>query len=84
MSKQIENLEFIIKYIPKLEYWEQIEVNKKINILIHTLNRNEPMRPIHIKQLTYSCPNCNHEQHTVGNNYCNQCGQKLDWGGEYE
>jgi hypothetical protein len=29
-----------------------------------------------------ACPTCNHEL-IYGSKYCDQCGQKLDWTGEY-
>mgnify|MGYP001126007654 CR=1 FL=1 len=48
--------------------------------IISILKRNEPIKVMHIRDLTYACPCCKEHQHSVGMNYCYNCGQKLDWG----
>jgi len=55
-----------------------------LEIIKQALERNEAKKAIHIRQLTYKCPNCNIEQPTLAPNYCYNCGQPLDWREFYE
>lgn len=33
---------------------------------------------------SYECPECGNDEIELGQNYCDQCGEPLDWEEEYE
>jgi ribosomal protein L32 len=62
-----------------------IKIQEAMGIIKDALKRNEPMKPKHpvynqhrLIGLISLCPNCGEE--VRGDNYCPDCGQKLDWG----
>lgn len=56
-------------------------LNKKV--IIDALNKRMPKKPVDLakNELYGNCAGCGRVVH-VGNRYCDQCGQKLDWGEE--
>ena len=66
---------------------EAIDEMKARCVAIEALEKQIPKKPI-TKQLgsdiEVTCPVCNYcriyMDSTKGNNYCSECGQKLDWG----
>lgn len=58
-----------------------------INSLQDLVDKETPMKPNHLKGLRYSCGNCamafiRAKVRFVSNQYCDVCGQKIDWSGE--
>jgi len=62
-------------------------IEEDASIVEQALKRNEPKKIIVIPPTTipsnfrsdYLCPNCNHECLVKYQNYCDICGQRLDW-----
>jgi hypothetical protein len=68
MSRELKlkSIEFIIKHIPKLEHWEQVELNKNIDIIIQALKRNNPKKIIkYSSEHTGICPNCDFKEISI-------------------
>jgi hypothetical protein len=60
---------------------ELVVLNKKT--IIDALNKQMPKKPVDLAktELYGRCAVCGQIVH-VGNRYCDQCGQKIDWGEE--
>lgn len=55
---------------------------KEIDAAIEALEKQIPKKPIMIKDVAetyYICPECEWEVDKFDDNYCSDCGQKLDW-----
>ena len=67
-----------------------MNTKKQLQIIEEALERFEPMKVDleTIISLTYGdyykCPKCGGVVTGKNNNYCHQCGQKLDWEDNYE
>ena len=62
-----------------LEYPIFDENDERFEQIKQALKRNEPMKPIQNNDPRfYDCPNCQENISSV-ENYCPDCGQKLDW-----
>lgn len=89
MSKYKEALERIKKHCPTLF----AEVVKDLAILQELVNKETPKKPYYEGDgyadgvMVYDvarCPNCDnvfeeYENNGWGENYCHNCGQRLDW-----
>lgn len=59
--------------------------NDKRDTLQELVDKETPMKPIHLGGNKYSCKNCsmafelNSKVRFVNNQYCDVCGQKIDW-----
>ena len=55
---------------------------EEIYIAIEALEKQIPKKPIMVKDTAetyYICSECEMEVDKVDDNYCSDCGQKLDW-----
>ena len=55
---------------------------EEIGIAIEALEKQIPKKPIMRKDVAetyYICPECEWEVDKFDDNYCSDCGQKLDW-----
>jgi len=93
MSKESEALEAMRADV--IDFRDIIEnssysTDEDYKIVKQALKRNEPKKIIVIPPTTipsnfrsdYLCPNCNHECLVKYQNYCDICGQRLDWSNE--
>ena len=58
---------------------------EEIDIAIEALEKQIPKKPIMRKDVAetyYICPECEWEVDKFDDNYCSDCGQKLDWAKE--
>lgn len=58
---------------------------EEIDIAIEALEKSIPKKPIMIKdraETYYICSECEWEVDKFDDNYCSDCGQKLDWAKE--
>ena len=58
---------------------------KEIGIAIDALEKQIPKKPIMVKDTAetyYICSECEMEVDKFDDNYCSDCGQKLDWSSE--
>lgn len=58
---------------------------EEIDIAIEELEKQIPKKPIMRKDVAetyYICPECEWEVDKFDDNYCSDCGQKLDWSSE--
>ena len=58
---------------------------KEIDAAIDALEKQIPKKPIMRKDVAetyYICPECEWEVDKFDDNYCSDCGQKLDWSSE--
>lgn len=74
-----------IKKVTGFEWW----TNKAINTAIDALKKQIPMKPIGEHYAHMRCPSCNHRipsgqgsSSHRRDNWCNYCGQKIDWSNE--
>lgn len=71
---------------------EEMEISKKLklscDLAISALEKQVPKKAIETYELGYICPSCKggmiYSPNVIDNkhedcNYCNECGQKLDW-----
>ena len=69
-----------------VSYFEVIEEN--FNNMAELVKKETPMKPIHLYENRYSCDNCAmvfnlaSKVRFVNNQYCDVCGQKIDWSDE--
>ena len=60
----------------------------QINLLKELVDKETPMKPIYLGGNKYSCKNCSmafelsSKVRFVNNQYCDVCGQKIDWSDE--
>lgn len=73
----------------KVTEFERRAVNEAINTAIDALKKQIPMKPIGEHYAHMRCPSCNHRIPSGGgsssrrrDNWCNYCGQKIDWSNE--
>lgn len=67
-----------------LEY-HNICDGKEIDVAIEALEKQIPKKPIMVKdkaETYYICSECEMEVDRFDDNYCSDCGQKLDWSSE--
>ena len=64
----------------------KLEWEMAINMAIDALKKQIPMKPIGEHYAHMRCPSCNHRIPSGGgssskrrDNWCNYCGQKIDW-----
>ena len=58
---------------------------EEIDVAIEALEKQIPKKPIMRKDVAetyYICPECEWEVDKFDDNYCSDCGQKLDWSSE--
>ena len=58
---------------------------KEIDVAIEALEKQIPKKPIMRKDVAetyYICPECEWGVDKFDDNYCSDCGQKLDWSSE--
>lgn len=71
----------------KVTEFERRAVNEAINTAIDALEKQIPMKPIGEHYAHMRCPSCKHRIPSGGgsssrrrDNWCNYCGQKINWG----
>ena len=86
MSKYQEALNFVFGYAldGSLNDSESNMVREKVSILQELVDGKTAMKPAqHVhsktKETYYECRRCGITGITPANNYCPECGQKLDW-----
>ena len=77
-------------YMADLDCWDEEKTKCKICYIptaLEALEKQIPKKPVMIKdkaETYYICSECEWEVDRFDDNYCSDCGQKLDWrGGEY-
>ena len=90
MSKELEvlknlkenHLQFTKEKYSKVDVLKSILAKKesKYRFIEQALKRNEPMKPIKHNDSFGLCPIC--KQDLGRTNYCDNCGQRLDWSDE--
>ena len=66
-------------------YWMDCDVDRMALDAAEALEKQIPKKPIMIKDTAetyYICSECEMEVDKVDDNYCSDCGQKLDWSSE--
>ena len=71
-----------LKDLREVKGWNEVEFNKRLDIIEKDLRRNEAVIPFVIKFVQFEpsigiCT-CGAQVHSA-QNYCDTCGQKLDW-----
>lgn len=59
--------------------------NNSVKVIADALEKQIPKKPIMRKDVAetyYICPECEWEVDKFDDNYCSDCGQKLDWAKE--
>ena len=57
-----------------------IYITEALNMAVETLEKQIPKKPHRRKDTTYTfCPCC--DSGNLMNDYCTDCGQKIDWSG---
>ena len=89
MSKYQEALDIIssMNTMNLLTIGERSLTKPLVAKLQELVDKETPMKPIHLGGNKYSCKNCsmafelNTKVRFVNNQYCDVCSQKLDWSG---
>lgn len=75
-------------YMADLDCWDEAKTKCSvchIPVAIEALEKQIPKKPIMIKDTAetyYICSECEMEVDKFDDNYCSDCGQKLDWSSE--
>ena len=88
-QEAIINLKVILSEITECEesicYVTDIDA-EPLRLAIKALEKQTPKKPIVNDDLQIACPNCSatliYCLHTSEINYCDKCGQRLDWSKE--
>lgn len=89
-KEAIINLKVILSEIIECEesicYITDIDV-EPLRLAIKALEKQTPKKPVVNDDLQIACPNCSttliYCLHTSKIDYCDKCGQRLDWSEEY-
>ena len=67
--------------------WDTSTIEQTLDMAIDALKKQIPMKPIGEHYAHMRCPSCNHRipsgqgsSSRRRDNWCNYCGQKIDWG----
>lgn len=89
-KEAIINLKVILSEIIECEesicYVTDIDA-EPLRLAIKALEKQTPKKPVVNDDLQIACPNCSatliYYLHTSEIDYCDKCGQRLDWSEEY-
>ena len=85
MNKYQEALDYL-RWIGSDGYYKK-KREKSFDVLQELVDKATPMKPIQLEERKYSCPSCAMafklktlvKDMFVNNQYCDVCGQRLDW-----
>lgn len=80
-----------VKELDDSMYAYSKDYNEALEMALFALKKQVPMKAVGTHYAHMRCPNCNHRIPSGGgsssrrrDNWCNYCGQKIDWSKENE
>lgn len=80
-----------VKELDDSMYTYSKDYNEALEMALSALKKQVPMKAVGTHYAHMRCPNCNHRIPSGGgsssrrrDNWCNYCGQKIDWSKENE